>query len=349
MNKNFLIGLFVAILARSASSAPLDEKNQECPDGSPNGAQLERGRFFYECRNGEILPKGCMTEELKKIDIGQTSDKKTYRVQCKLGSDNLLTLEAVACLFQGREHRIDEQFDDGTNFYTCKKDASAGLKTINLGCLDQQGKRVNLNEKIEKDDFVMVCNETVNNGARLMPVGCLKEGRQYNVGESFEIGQFWYNCTRTGREKVAVKISGCVANGKRLNDGDRFFDKDVIYECAIDSSTKRDVRTIGCVQRDENGEIVERRLGCTWIEGQEPFQYEFSCQQDGSNSAKKIQVRCNYKVAGGVYNIEAGCYRSIDKAAFGCQRDTSTNNLKLQSFQGENAEKSAESAGLRAC
>jgi len=69
----------------------------------------------------------------------------------------------------------------------------------------------------------MACNETVNNGARLMPIGCVKAGREYNVGESFEIEKFWYTCTRTGREKVTVKSSGCVNNGKRLNDGDRFF------------------------------------------------------------------------------------------------------------------------------
>lgn len=346
--KSLVLCLFMALVGQSFA-APIDDGPSnpagDCPDGSVNGAQLERGRFFYECRDGNIVPKGCLTDDLKHIEVGQTTDKKTYRLKCTLNSDNLLAFEGVACLFQGSEHKIDEQWEDGNNFYVCQKDGR-DLRTINSGCIDQ-GKRIPLNEKITKDEFVMACNQTVNNGAHLIAVGCVKDGKQYNVGESFEVGQFWYNCTRIGREKVAIKSSGCVNNGKRLNDGDRFFVDDVIYECTIDA-TKNDVRTTGCIQRDEKGEIVERRLGCTWVEGQEPFQYEWACQQDASsNSAKKIQVRCNYKVSGGVYNISPGCYRVIDKAAFGCVSQGS--KLNLQSFQGDNAEQSATAAGLHAC
>jgi hypothetical protein len=349
MNGKLIVCFTVAFVAQ-IFGAPLDMDQPnlgDCPDGSPNGAQLERGRFFYECRNGNFVPKGCMTEDLKKITVGQTADKRHYRVECKLGSGDLLSLEAIACLHQGRDHKIDEQWEDGANYYTCKKDG-ADLRTVNLGCLDQ-GKRVPLKEKVVNGEFVTVCNETVNNGARMMQVGCVKEGRQYNTGESFEFAKFWYNCTRTGTEKVSTKMSGCVANGKRLNDGDRFFDNDVIYECRIDSSTKGELVTAGCVQRDERGEVVERRLGCTWVEGQAPFQYELACQQDpATNSAKKVPVRCNYKVGGGVYNIDPGCYRLVEKAAFGCQKE-STGSLKLQSFQGQDAERAATSAGLRLC
>jgi len=281
-----------------------------------------------------------MTDDLKRIDIGSTFDKKSYRLTCSLGSDNLLSFEPTACLHQGQEHKVDQEWEDSTNFFTCKRDGK-DLRTINSGCVDQ-GKRVKLNDKITKDDLVMVCNETVNNGARLMPAGCVKEGHEYNVGDSFEVGKFWFTCTRTGREKVVAKSAGCVNNGKRLNDGDRYFENDIIFECRIDEEPV----TTGCVQRDEKGEIVERRLGCTWVEGQEPFQYEWACQQDGK-SAKKVQVRCNYKVGGGVYNIDAGCFRVIDKAAFGCLKEGS--GLKLQSFQGDNAEQAATGAGLHAC
>jgi hypothetical protein len=341
--KSLILCLLMASIGQSFS-APVDGTG-DCPDGSPNGAQLERGRFFYECRDGNILPKGCLTEDLKHIEIGQTADKKHYRLKCTLASDGLLSFEPVACLFQGSEHKIDEQWEDNANFYVCKKDGR-DLRAVTSGCVDQ-GKRIPLNEKITKDEFVMACNETVNNGARLMPIGCVKDGRQFNVGETFEVDKFWFTCTRVGREKVSVKSSGCVNNGKRLNDGDRFFVNDVIFECNIDSA-KNEIRTMGCAQRDEKGEIVERRLGCTWVEGNEPFQYEIACQHDAAtNSAKKVPVRCNYKVGSGVYNIDPGCYRVIDKAAFGCLKDGS--NLKLQSFQGGNAEQSASGAGLHAC
>jgi len=344
--KQYSSMVFCLLMAFSGHSlgAPLDGSNGECPGGLANGEALERGRFFYECRNGNIVPKGCMTDDLKKIEIGGTYDKKSYRVTCSLSGD-LLALEATACLHQGQEHKVDQDWEDSANFFMCKRDGK-DLRTINSGCVDQ-GKRVKLGEKITKDDLVMVCNETVNNGARMMPAGCVKEGKEYNVGDSFEVGKFWFTCTRVGREKVVAKAAGCVNNGKRLNDGDRAFDNDVISECRVDVN-KQEVVVTGCVQRDEKSEIVERRLGCTWVEGSEPFQYEWACQQDTTtNSAKKVQVRCNYKVGGGVYNIDPGCFRVIDKAAFGCLKDGS--GLKLQSFQGDNAEQAATGAGLHAC
>jgi len=70
--KSLVLCLFMALVGRSFS-APVDGNPGDCPDGSPNGAQLERGRFFYECRDGNIVPKGCMTDDLKHIDIGHSS------------------------------------------------------------------------------------------------------------------------------------------------------------------------------------------------------------------------------------------------------------------------------------
>lgn len=343
----FLICFLAALSGRRILGAPVDGGPKDfCADGSPNGAQVERGQFVYECRDGILVARACITAELKHIDIGQTTDKKFYRLACVDGGDNTIALVPTVCLQDGAEHKIDETWETSTNFYTCKRDG-ADLRIVNNGCIDG-GRRVNLNEKSTKDAFVMVCNETVNNGARMMPTGCVKDGQEYAVGQSFETGKFWFNCTRTGREKVALKTAGCVGNGKRLNDGDRFTTSDdVIYECAIDAE-KKEIRTVGCAERDESQNVIERRLGCTWTAGAAPFQYEWACQHDpATNSAKKVQLRCNYNVGGGVYNIEPGCYRLVDKAAFGCLSDAS--GLKLQSFQGDKAEQAASGAGLRAC
>jgi hypothetical protein len=330
------------IALSGAFAAPLDGK---CADGSPNGAQVPRGHFIFECRDGKIVPMACITDDLKHIDIGSTADKKAYRLKCDKVDDETMSFQPIACLHNGAEHKIDETFEDGANFYLCQRDGK-GLKLVNLGCVDN-GKRVKLNDQIVKDEYVMLCNETVNSGARLMPSGCVKDGKQYNVGDSFEVGQFAFTCTRVGRERVSLKAAGCVNSGKRLNDGDRYTENEIIKECRIDNG-KTSVQTVACAQRDETGNVVERRLGCTWVEGQAPFQYEMQCQADpANNSAKKVTVRCNYSVGGGVYNIEPGCYRVIDKAAFGCLKEASS--LKLQSFQGDNAEQAATGAGLHSC
>lgn len=336
--------IVLCMLAASAIAFPADTPAAGgCPGGYAEGAEIERGRLVFVCQGGAVVPKGCIAEDLSKLSIGGNYDTKQYRSKCQLkGSD--LAYEVVACLANGQEHKVGETWEDGKNFYTCKTDGSK-LKIVIEGCVDG-GKRVNKKETVTKDDATYICEETVNGGSKLVPHGCVKDGKSVQVGDSFESGKYWFNCTRVGREKVTAKIAGCVASGKRLNDGDRYPDGDVIYECTVDAA-KQEVRAIACVQ-NEGGSVVERRLGCTWVEGAEPFQYEWACQHDAAaNSAKKVQVRCNYKVGGGVYNIDPGCYRVVDKAAFGCIQSGTT--LKLQSFQGDNAEQSASGAGLHAC
>lgn len=345
MQFNSVICLLVTISGLTLG-APLDGTTGDCPGGLINGALLERGSFFYECRDSMIVPKGCITDELKHIEIGSTVDKKRYRVQCVLGSDGVLSFEPVSCLHEGTAHKIGEQWEDSKNFYTCKKLDNGDVRTITSGCIDQ-GKRVPLNDKVTKDDFVFVCNETANNGARLMPSACVSAGRVINVGDSFEAGNVWSTCTRIGREKISAKVMGCVNNGKRLNDGDRFIENDIVFECNINDG-KNEVRTIGCAERDERGSVIERTLGCTWVGGQEPFQYEWACMYDeAKKTAKKVQTSCNYKVGNGVHVIGPACFRIIEKAVFGCVQEGSS--LKIQSFQGDKAEQAAYSAGLHSC
>jgi len=316
-----------------------------CPGGYAEGAEIERGRLIFVCQGGQVVPKGCIAEDLSRLSIGGNYDTKNYRKKCQLGSDGQLSFDVTGCLSSGAEHKVDETWEDGNNFYACRTDGAV-LKVVNLGCVDG-GKRVNVKDTIAKDDALYSCDETVNGGSKLVQAGCVKDGKQYKAGDAFEVGKFWFNCTRTGREKVQAKAAGCVNNGKRLNDGDRYFDNDVIYECRIDAD-KNDVITTGCVQKDDSGSVVERRLGCTWVEGAEPIQYEWTCKGDSAtNTAKKVQVRCNYKVGGGVYNIDPGCYRVVDKSAYGCVQQG--DKLNLQSFTGDGAEQSASGAGLHAC
>lgn len=336
--------MIVCLLAATTALAfPADSSAGGCPGGYAEGAEIERGRLIFVCQGGQVVPKGCIAEDLTRLSIGGSYDTKNYRKKCQLGSDGQLTFELTGCLLNGQEHKVDETFEDGNNFYVCKQDGAA-LKIVNQGCVDG-GKRVNIKDTVQKDDALYSCDETVNGGSKLVQAGCVKDGKQYKAGESFEVGKYWFNCTRTGREKVVAKAAGCVANGKRLNDGDRYFENDVIFECTIEGD-KTGVRTTGCVQND-NGNVVERRLGCTWVEGTAPFQYEWTCKNDG-DKAVKVQVRCNYNVGGGVYNVDPGCYRVVDKGAVGCVSQ-GDNKLNLQSFQGDNAEQSAQGAGLHAC
>jgi hypothetical protein len=335
-----------AILAAPADPTGTAGSSGGCPGGYAEGAEIERGRLVYTCQGGRVVPKGCIAEDLTRLPVGGHYDNSHYRRSC-VASGETLTFEATGCVQNGQEHAAGSSWDDGKNFFTCKQNAAGAepqLVSVNQGCIDA-GKHVAINEKTQKEDGLYVCEKDENEGSRLVQAGCVKDGKAYNAGDAIESGKFWYNCSRIGRTKFAIKAAGCVQDGKRINDGERYFQNDVVYECSI-VNDKTEVRATGCVQSE--GSTVERKLGCTWVEGTAPFQYEIACQHDpATNTAKKVPVRCNYNVGGGVYNIDPGCYRVVEKSAFGCVKEG--DNLKIQSFQGDDAEKAATGAGLHAC
>lgn len=345
--RTFVCAMLVAVVA--AFPADDDRKIQgntgSCPGGYAEGAEIERGRLVYVCQGGQVVPKACIAEDLSKVPIGGKFDNTHYRRTCQNNGGDL-SFEAVSCLQNGQEHKVGESWNDANLVYTCKQNqAEPLLDAVATGCVGEGGKQVNPGEQVAKGDLVYECQPSVNNRFKLGPNGCVKDGKQLKVGETVEIGKFWFNCTKFGRETVSLKAAGCVNGGKRLNDGDRFNENDVVYECVIDAN-KNDLRVSACVQND-GGNVIERKLGCTWVEGAEPLQYEWTCKYDAAaNTATKVQLRCNYKQGNGYHQIEAGCYRVIGgKSAFGCVGE-SGKSLNLRSF---NAETEAQSAGLHAC
>jgi hypothetical protein len=326
-------------LAATAFSAPTTAPtggDGNCQSLGPNGALIDSGFVYYLCKDGKLYPQGCVTRDQKRVELGQTVEYRKSRLSCEMGGKQLPSLVVKACVHQGKEQAIGSTFADDKAAYKCETGTDEAKITV-VGC-SNDGKAVQFDEKVTKADGVYVCDKTTNT---LKKSGCVRDGKQFNIGDSFEVGNTWFNCTRSG-----PKASGCVSAGKRLNDGDRYFENDVIFECFIENE-KSDARVAGCVQHD-GSTVVERRLGCFWVEGPEPLQYEWTCKHNKeANTAVKQQVRCNYRVTKGVYSIEPGCFRVIDKAAFGCVKQGET--LNLQSFQGDDAAKAATSAGLNAC
>jgi hypothetical protein len=308
-------------------------KSGGCPGGYSDGAEVERGRLVYTCTGGTLVAKACITPQLTRINIGETFDQGSTRYKCSGTS-----FDVEGCVKDGKVTKTGETFEDAGAFYSCDAEG-AGVKIVNKGCVDG-GKRVNKGEKVQKEDALYVCEEQVNNNAKLVVAGCSKGGKSFNPGDTFDDGKIVFNCTRIGREKVVPKPTGCVVGGKRLNDGDRYNEAGVFYECRIDNNQLNIIAT-GCAQ-GEGGNVIERKLGCTWVEGTAPLQIEVACHADGANKAVKTQVRCNYNVGGGVYNIEPGTYRQVDKGYAGCVKNG--DNLQTAAYPDE---KAAQGAGLK--
>jgi len=312
--------------------------NRQCPGGYTHGTKVDIGRYWYECVNGQMMPKGCLSDEdQSRVQIGGTFDaKNTFRMQCVLNGDGYLSVIYKSCVQNGQEHQVGDQWDDQTAFYACAKDGPNSLQVHMLGCVDQGGRRANFEDKIAKGESLVQCKKSADGTPKMNVVGCVKDNRKYAIGETFEASKFWFTCTDKG-----AKIVGCMHEGQRLQDGDRFITEDVVYRCAVDGD-KTDFLPYSCLQR-ENGASIERRLGCFWVEGQ----YQMTCKHDtDSKKAVKVQNQCNYKSAQGAFNLEPGCVRVVENLAVGCVKDSSSGMLSLRTFPADQADRTP---GLRQC
>jgi len=297
---------------------------------------VELGRYWYECRDGQLVPKGCLNDDGVRIEILGTyeSSNKNYKLQCVVDSSGYLAFVYKSCMYNGQEHQPGEAWEDGKYYYTCDREADY-LRINPAGCMDE-GNRVPLSTRVTKGDFIYECRKSVNGTCSMCPVACTKFGREYTIGDSFEIDNLWYTCTNSdgpGKGPISIKCIGCLGNDKeRLKDGDRFFKNDVVYECTV-RDQEAGVRAVGCVQRNENGLSIERRLGCYWTEGDGQYQYEWTCQVSNDTvGAIKVQRRCTYKLQQGTYSIDPGCYQIADKTAIACMKG-SGGTLTLRTYQ----------------
>lgn len=318
--------------------------DNRCPGGYAEGTTIDIGAYWYECRSGRVIPKGCLTDDRMRVEIQETYDSKSFRMQCVLDSAGQLSLIYKACVQNGREYRVGESWDDGRSRFACKQ-SSNYLRVETTGCVDG-GRQVSLGEKVARDRIVYQCKKNSEGVPTLFPWGCASGGSQYAVGEKFDYDGSVYECTGNA-DKVYTKCIGCLNGQQRLSAGDLVYRDDVIYECVVEDEKTR-LEPSGCIQRESGGKI-DRKLDCFWIEGQPPFQYQMTCKHDkASHTAVKQAVKCVYKVTQGSYVVEPGCYAVADRTGVGCLRDSS-NGLTLRTFQVDENGYGNAPGGLTKC
>jgi hypothetical protein len=294
---------------------------------------MDVGRYWYECKDGQMIPKGCLTEEGRRVDVGNTFDTKEYRMQCLMGSDGYLTVIYKACVLQGGEHDVGSQWDDGAAFYTCVKEGN-NVRVTMLGCVDQ-GRPMKFDERVAKGDFIYQCKKSSDGKPTMNKVGCVHEGRKYTIGETFDGPKFWYTCTDSGS-----KIVGCMFESHRLLDGDHFTSNDMMYTCKV-TSNGAELEPFACLAR-ENGAPVERRVGCFWVEGD----FEYTCDVGKDNKVAKIKTKCVYSgPQGGFIKVQPGCVQLAQTVAVGC-RDSGAGSLRMETYSADQIDRLS---GLRKC
>jgi len=153
----FISCLLVAAFYAGATFAE-SSGMKPCPGGYSHGTQMDIGRYWYECKDGQVVPKGCLTESNNRIDLDSTFDTAKYRMQCVLGSDGFLTVVYKACMLQGGSHDVGSQWDDGIAYFTCVKEGE-NVRVITLGCVDG-GRPMKLDERVAKGDFIFQCKKS---------------------------------------------------------------------------------------------------------------------------------------------------------------------------------------------
>lgn len=329
-------------------AAVLGQEYRTCPGGYTHGTQVDRGHYWYECQDGQLVPKGCFAEDQHRMNLYDTYDTPDgLRLQCIVGNDGFVSFAYKSCVNQGKEYQVGQGWDDGNNFYKCSSDREF-VKIDVAGCIDNVIGRAAVGEKISKGDFVYECKKANDNTFSVRRVGCHYEGRQYAVGDTFtKTNNLWYMCTTKGNDynaEVIHKIIGCVHEGTNLRDGEHFVRDEVLWGCRIsDDDTK--IVPFACITY-EGGVMHQRRINCTYTAGDEPIQYDVTCKKVEPNSATTEYVRCLYTVPQGTHNINPGCYRIIDNKVVGCVKDTRRLEVRILSIDNL---ASAPSLGLRFC
>jgi len=331
---------FFLIAASYASNTFADESSgtRSCPGGYAHGTQTEIGRYWYECRDGQVIPKGCLADDGHRVAIDATFDTNEYRMQCVLDKDGFLSMTYKACMLKGSEHDVGSQWDDGVAFYTCVQEGN-NVRVIKLGCVDQ-GRPIKLEERVAKGDFIYQCKQATDGTPRMDKVGCVQNGRKYNIGETFEGEKVWYTCTASGS-----KIVGCMYESHRLQEGDHFTKDDLMYSCKVNDE-KTDLVPFACMAKQESGASIERRMGCFWIEGSGSNAFEYTCKENNAGKVSRVQTQCVYRAAQGTLKLQPGCVTQAENIAVGCLMDSSSGNLRIETY---NADKIGQLPGLRQC
>lgn len=339
----------LAVVLLACVSAFADEKAQGgCPGGYQNGENVERGRYWYVCKDGALDPRGCFSDDKKKLNLHETFKSGGFVLECTTDDKGFLSFRYKGCATDGgKEVNAGDSVEDGLYVYSCVSEGER-LRLEMSGCVSE-GKRFKIGETVEKDSLSYECRKGGKDSTCSMcPVGCVQDGKTFKVGESFVQDKFVYSCTKDEKDptKVVKKVIGCSHGVDKLTDGDRYVDGDSVFECAIRQDKTPEHRLVGCHDSD-SGVTIERRLHCQYTKGTPPLRYVMACDsKDGDKTAVKTVLKCYYGDEKGGYEIEPGCYQILDDKLLACHASGDT--MKLDVFKADQLQE-AYKLGVKLC
>ncbi|KAL3069795.1 hypothetical protein niasHT_033372 [Heterodera trifolii] len=176
-----------------------------------------------------------------------------------------------------------DQIERGIVWYECQKG-----KLVTQGCIDENGKRLQLNGTYQSGRYRMKCMPFGEN-ARRQVIGCVPDGqldKTYMPGESWVDSekQIWWQCVLEN-----AWLGGCVdeASGNRLNVGDAIDRNLTTYECQHKHFDGFRMVPIGCIF-----DGTRYSVGLYWQD--DDFVFYCKLQQDdaGTEAASSSCIEC---------------------------------------------------------
>lgn len=317
------------------------------------GERIDRGRYWYTCSNGRLQPRGCFSPTDERIPVSGTFLHNDYEMQCTLDDDGYLQFKFTACISVGdnRRYVIGETWEDQQHAYwfICNQDGPY-LRVDIGGCVTHDKKsRIRLDESYDFGEYTYRCQKKYNGTVQMCSVGCIHDGGHYKVGQQWPDGDYVYYCKLNGGrcQKVCV---GCQFRDKRLYDGDRYRKDNTVFQCEV-RPHKYGHKPVGCVVHDENGNAVERIVGCRWYQTTKGAKVEQTCVLENNRTVVKT-VGCVYVYKGydtlflypGTYTIWT---QQIDGNAIGvaCKDNGQSGEPSLETFKTD--ELAYKTVGLR--
>ncbi|WKX95963.1 hypothetical protein Q1695_012429 [Nippostrongylus brasiliensis] len=268
--------------------------NGQPPRWWNEGEAINRGKYWYECRQGRLEPKGCISDN-KRLPIGSTVVVGEYVAACETGSDGYLQFRFTACVGSGgRQFSVGEKWVDPQNmyYYQCERDGPY-LKQRPKGCMSHDKRRqVPIGGTDDFGDYTYECRQKYDGTIQMCSVGCIHKGKHYKIGEQWPDGEFVYYCKNNGGRCQKVCI-GCQHRQKRLYDGDRYHDQGSVYQCEIRPDSFGH-KPVACLSKELDGSSIERVIGCRWYLQNSNSKIEQTCELVGTKTVVKT-VGCIYR------------------------------------------------------
>jgi len=295
------IVLFATLFVAVQSAAILSSIDNRCwSDGNgsdqakwfDDGTDIIRGKYWYQCSNGALRPKGCIGPQGQKLELDQIYVDSGFQFKCIEDTLGYLRFEPSACIDEnGIAHQPGETWDNPkyAYWYECQRQfmwEQSYLAVKTRGCL-VEGRRFEVGQTLEQGDTFFECQNRHNGTTALCLKGCVHNGQHKKVAETWEEGDYVYECRKFNGTKMTIQCVGCMNQNQRLRSGDRYFKEDSVYTCEVlfnpdKSQTIQRHKIIGCLEKSRQGDTIgERVIGCQWYHDDGNNRYEYRCNEQG--------------------------------------------------------------------